>query len=84
MVPIDAGIDVGSTTGGVGVAVGCASFPSVELGTTGFRTGVLASGGCAAFSVFSSLWGAISMSSSGTEVPDGLVPDSGRVEPAKG
>ena len=84
VVPVEAGIDVGSTTGGVGIAVGCASIPSVESGTTGFGTGVLASGGCAAFSAFSSSWGAIGMSSSGTEVPGGLVLDSGRVKTAKG
>ena len=84
VVPIGTRIDVGSTTGGVGIAVGCASIPSVESGTTGFGTGGPASGGCAAFSVFSSLWGAIGMSGLGTEVPGGLVTDSGQVEPTKG
>ena len=71
MVPVDDRIDVVSTTGRIGTAVGCASIPSVALG------------GCAA-SVFSSSWGAIGMSSSETEVPGGSVLDSGRVEPAKG
>ena len=84
VVPIGVGTDVGLTAAEVGVAAGCASIPLVESGTTGFGTGVPASGGCAAFSVFSSSWGAIGMSSLGTEVPGGLVPDSGWVKPTKG
>ena len=84
MVPIDAGIDVGLTARGVSIAAGCTSIPSVESDTTGFGTGVPASGGGATSAVSSSLWGAIGMSSSGTEVPGGLAPDSGRVMPTKG
>ena len=83
MVPIDAGIDVGLTAGGVSIAAGCTSIPSVESDTTGFGTGVLASGACVASSVLSSSWGAVGMSSMGTEVPGGLVLDSGWVELAK-
>ena len=52
VVLVDARIDVGSTTGGVGIAVGCASIPSVESGTTGFGTGVLASGVVQLFQLF--------------------------------
>ena len=44
MVLVDARIDVVSTTRRVGIAVGCASIPSVESGTTGFGTRVPASG----------------------------------------
>ena len=67
-VPVDTGIELGSTTRGVGVAAGCATIPSVELGTTGFGTGVPASGGGAASAVSSS-WGAIDVSSLEAEVP---------------
>ena len=82
MVPINAGIDVGSTAGGVSIAVGYTSIPLVESDTTSFGTGVRASGG-GATSAVSSLWGVIGMSSSETEVPGRLAPDSGRVVPAK-
>ena len=75
-VPVDAGIELGSTTRRVGIAVGCATIPSVESGTTSFRTRVPVSGGGAASAVSSS-WGAIDVSSLEAEVP-------GRVVPAKG
>ena len=80
---VDARIELGSTTRGVGIAGGCASIPSMESGTTGFGTGMSVSGGGAASAVSSS-WGVIDVSSLETEVPGGLVPDSGRVVPAKG
>ena len=83
MVLVEAGIDIVSTTGRAGVAVGCASIPSVESGTTGFEAGVLVSGGCMASPVSSSSGGAVGVSSSGAEDPGRLVPDSGRVEPTK-
>ena len=51
MVLVGTGIGVVSSTGGVGIAVGCASIPSVESDTTSFGTRVLASGDHAA-SVF--------------------------------
>ena len=81
-VPVDAGTELGSTTRGVGIAAGCATIPSVELGTTGFGTGVPVSGGSAASAVSSS--STIDVSSLETEVPGGLVLDTGRVMPAKG
>ena len=84
LVPVDAGIDVGLTTAGVGVAAGYVSISSAESGTTSFGTGVPASGGGATSAVSSSSWGAIGVFSSETEVPGGLVLDSGRVMPAKG
>ena len=62
-VPVDARIELGLTTRGVGVAAGCATIPSVESGTTGFGTGVPVSGGSAASAVSSS-WGTIDVSSS--------------------
>ena len=71
-VPVDAGIELGSTTKGVGIGVGCATIPLVESGTTGFGTGVPVSGEGAASAVSSSL-GAIDVSSLEAEVPGGLV-----------
>ena len=82
-VPVDARIELGSTTRGVSIAAGCTSIPSVESGTTGFGTGVPVSGGGAASAVSSS-WGAIDVSGSEAEVPGRLVLDSGWVMPAKG
>ena len=72
---VDARIELGTTTRGVGIAAGCATIPSVESGTTGFSTGA---------SAVSSSWGTIDVSSLETEVPGRLVPDSGWVVPAKG
>ena len=68
------GVEVVSAAGGAGIAVGCASIPSVELGMTSFEARMLCSGGCTVSSVSSSSGGAVGVSSSGAEGPGGVSP----------